>query len=201
MKVSACVLFSQQPSGLFSVSLPHTETVARSTSQVNSHSCWLAPHQHHTHRYVNFPRSKNKPDQMQRSQIPLREPMLCCLVCFPAPPSSVCRSERASRPQLGRQGTARPAARSEPAVHRKTLPSLSQHQPRQSMRGKLSLSLLSPSLFLPTWLETTFHSLTVRVKKKPFSPSWQLSANSFKSCKDVEAHRAEDLTHDLNDDI
>ena len=126
MKVSACVLFSQQPSGLFSVSLPHTETVARSTSQVNSHSCWLAPHQHHTHRYVNFPRSKNKPDQMQRSQIPLREPMLCCLVCFPAPPSSVCWSEQ----QAGRSLAAR------------GLPALLPAQSRQSIA---KLSLLSPS--------------------------------------------------------
>ena len=151
LKVASCVFFSQQPSRLFSVSLPQTQTAARSTSRANSHSCWLAPHQHHTQRNVNFPRSTNKPDQKQRSQIPLREPMLCCLVCFPAPPSSVCWSEQASRPQLGRQGTARPA-RSEPAVHRKTLPSLSQHQQRQSMRGKLSLSLLSPSPFLPTWL-------------------------------------------------
>ena len=126
MKVSACVLFSQQPSGLFSVSLPHTETVARSTSQVNSHSCWLAPHQHHTHRNVNFPRSTNKPDQMQRSQIPLREPMLCCLVCFPAPPSSVCWSEQ----QAGRSLAAR------------GLPALLPAQSRQSMA---KLSLLSPS--------------------------------------------------------
>ena len=43
LKVAACVFFSQQPSRLFSVSLPQTQTAARSTSQVNSHSCWLAP--------------------------------------------------------------------------------------------------------------------------------------------------------------
>ena len=71
--------------------------------------------------------------------------MLSCLL--PRPALKCMLEEAASRPQLGRHQTARPA-RSEPAVHRKTLPSLSQHQPRQSMRGKLSLSLLSPSPFL-----------------------------------------------------
>ena len=86
-----------------------------------------------------------KPNPTKRADV-----VLSCLLPRPA---LKCMLERAaSRPQLGRQGTARPAARSEPAVHRKTLPSLSQHQQRQSMRGKLSLSLLSPSPFLPTWL-------------------------------------------------
>ena len=91
-------------------------------------------------------RSKiTKPNPTKRADV-----VLSCLLPRPA---LKCMLERAaSRPQLGRQGTARPAARSEPAVHRKTLPSLSQHQQRQSMRGKLSLSLLSPSPFLPTWL-------------------------------------------------
>ena len=126
LKVSACVFFSQQPSGLFSVSLPQTQTAARSTSQVNSHSCWLAPHQHHTQRNVNVSWSTNKPDQKQRSQIPLREPMLCCLVCFPAPPSSVCWSEQ----QAGRSLAAR------------GLPALLPAQSRQSIA---KLSLLSPS--------------------------------------------------------
>ena len=125
LKVSACVFFSQQPSGLFSVHLPQTQIAARSTSQANSHSCWLALHQHHPHRNVNFPRSTNKPDQKQRSQIPLRTPMLCCLVCFSAPPSSVCWSEQAGR-SLAARG----------------LPALLPAQSRQSMA---KLSLLSPS--------------------------------------------------------
>ena len=64
-------------------------------------------------------RSKiTKPNPTKRADV-----VLSCLLPRPA---LKCMLERASRPQLGRQGTARPAARSEPAVHRK-------------------LSLLSPS--------------------------------------------------------
>lgn len=162
MKVSACVFFSQQPSGLFSVSLPQTETAARSTSQVNSHSCWLALHQHHTHRNVNVSRSTNKPDQKQGSQIPLGEPMLCCLVCFPAPPSSVCwRKQQAGR-----------------SLAATRLPAL----PAQSRQSIAKLSLLSPSTSRgspcaansrfhysappPSFFERTFHASQPQSKEE-----------------------------------
>ena len=170
MKVSACVFFSQQPSGLFSVSLPQTETAARSTSQVNSHSCWLALHQHHTHRNVNVSRSTNKPDQKQGSQIPLGEPMLCCLVCFPAPPSSVCwRKQQAGRSLAATRLPALPA-QSRQSIAKLSLlsPSTSRDSPCAA-NSRFHYSAPPPSFQLG-FFETTFHSLTVRVKKKPYSP-------------------------------
>ena len=166
--MSACVFFSQQPSGLFSVSLPQTETAARSTSQVNSHSCWLALHQHHTHRNVNVSRSTNKPDQKQGSQIPLGEPMLCCLVCFSAPP----------RPQVyvggsSKQAAAWPPPDCPPCPLRAGSPSqnspFSLPAPAATVHARQTLAFTTQPLPLPS-LRELFMPHSHRVKKKPYSP-------------------------------